>query len=651
MPKHKRTRIALSNDLFITGAQHDHLLKHINKRLQFGDSIRSSFVDRLEQIDIQMSGHVNLSDEDKQRDRDNKQGKSPRPVNVNVQLSEIQIDEAVTFLLGVLLPDDGTYGAISDKENQPAANALASIMNQHSTKFGHYSQFSKGLTDIMKYNFGGWLTEWEVLEGKKINSTPDGRIDVDEGVILAGNKLTAIDPYNIIWDIAVPPTEIANKGEFFALVDLKRPFAIERMLENEEIFGIDRIFESNGNIKGTNEEKYYRQPPQLDARANTGSGINWIKTLTASEAGMDTVDDANEVLNYWGWIKPEEFGLKTKAESGGKMEIWRFTVINNSFIVAGAQMTNAHGMLPVSISTPIENALGMQTKSYAEQLLPFQIFASSQLNTHQRANRRALYGLTVYDKSILPQIDEVNTEELEAGFLAADLSGRPDKNIDKAFRTYNDTPNTDNTMRDFDLLLNIMQRVLPTNVNNQVASLERATQYQAASLVQGSNKRNFKIAKIINDQAATHVRTIMYYNILQFQETVEVIDEKTGQLVEANPTQFRKAKIEWALSDGLKGIDRLLITENIKEVVGMILQSNVAVNKFNIIEIVNYWTSMLGDKTDFTQFENKDILDTLDPEQRQIAIQLYEQFVQQQQQQVQQQPAGNGAIAQLAGAV
>jgi len=68
----------------------------------------------------------------------------------------------------------------------------------------------------------------------------------------------------------------------------------------------------------------------------------------------------------------------------------------------------------------------------------------------------------------------------------------------------------------------------------------------------------------------------------------------------------------------------------------MMLQSQIAGTKIDIVAIIDYWTSLLGEKTDFTQFKITDVLDTLNPEQRQVAVQLFEQFAQQQQQQ------GNG---------
>ena len=197
---------------------------------------------------------------------------------------------------------------------------------------------------------------------------------------------------------------------------------------------------------------------------------------------------------------------------------------------------------------------------------------------------------------------------------------------------FNDAPDTQNTLTDVAAMDDLMQKVLPTDMLKQVASLERATKYQAAATVQGGNRRNLKIAKIINIQCFEGVRQMQMYNIFQFQESVEMLDQN-GKLTEIDPSKFRESGIESDISDGLKGLDRLMIIEHFKDVINMMLQSQLAMERIDIIAIIDYWTSLIGDKTDFTQFKFNDILDQLTGEERQLAIQMVEQGFQRIQQQ------------------
>jgi hypothetical protein len=177
-----------------------------------------------------------------------------------------------------------------------------------------------------------------------------------------------------------------------------------------------------------------------------------------------------------------------------------------------------------------------------------------------------------------------------------------------------------------------MQRILPTDILKQVAGLDRATQYQSAATVQGANRRNLKIARIIDTQALSHIRQIQLFNILQYQEKVEILSPE-GDLVEINPAEFRETKIEFAISEGLRGLDRLSMSIAIQEVLNTIIQSQQASQQIDVVALINYWTSFIGDKTDFSQFRIKSLMDQLPPEQRDQAFQVYQQFLQQQEEQ------------------
>ena len=257
--------------------------------------------------------------------------------------------------------------------------------------------------------------------------------------------------------------------------------------------------------------------------------------------------------------------------------------------------------------------------------MPTQRFASFQLNIHQRAARKALYGLTIYDAQIIPLGE---ADDLQGGQIAAKPTGQ-DRDLRKSILFHNDTPDTSKTMDDIARADAIAQKLLPTDMQNQVASLERATQYQAAAVVQGSNRRNHKNSKLVNSQCMMTLRAMLMANVFQFQESVILLDDN-GKEIEINPSQFRETKIEFAISDGLKGTDRLLVVESIKEILRFLLQSPTAAQQIDIIAVIDYWTDLLGDSTDFNQFKIESPLDALGPEEKQVALQLYQQFLEQQ---------------------
>ena len=189
---------------------------------------------------------------------------------------------------------------------------------------------------------------------------------------------------------------------------------------------------------------------------------------------------------------------------------------------------------------------------------------------------------------------------------------------------FNDTPDTQNTLNDIQAMESLMQKILPTDMLKQVTDLQRATQYQAAATVQGANRRNLKIAQIMESQAFATGRTMQIYNIMQFQEHVHMFDEQ-GNTIEIDPSKLRDEDIEIVAGAGLRGLDKMIIAESLKEILQFLVQSPQAAAEADIMEIINYITSLIGDYTDFNQFKFKNEFDKLTPEQKQIAFQLLQQ--------------------------
>lgn len=602
------TKYKVDTGLTISQKNHDALLKHLFEKIEFSKQMRDSQADKFETIDRGVYGYLVLDDDDEKRARDNAKGYGVKPTDTVLPLTQVQIDDAITFLIEVLGVDNDLYGAIAPKAKQHVAVGFASVMNEHASKFSHIIQMNKFLLDAFKYNFAGLIPEWEQIKGNRIKNGIGTGVETEYGVVYEGNKLSAIDPYNFFYDVSVNPTVLQNEGEFFATCDVHSKFKIQKMAADEKIFGIEKFIDTNNYAI-----KYYREKPIIRADRNSNNGTSWLSMLSAAESKTSAA--GIELLKFYIWLSPKEFGLGTETTQN----IYRVTLANSDTIVRVQKMNNAHGLLPIGITMPWEDGFKEETKSYAEVLLPLQTFASAQMNVHQKANRKALYGTTYYNKNVVDLND--NYDPIAS---KVPVNVPPDFDLNKAIVQKHDAPETANTMRDIAQAMELMQQILPTDILKQVAGLERATQYQAASTVQGANRRNLKIAKIINGQGFTPVKQIQMYNILQYQKSMEILSPE-GELVQANVQDFRNTKIEFAISEGLKGIDKLSMIINIKEVLNSILQSQQANQQINVVEVINYWTSMLGDKTDFSQFKFESEIDKLPPEMKDLAFQLLQQ--------------------------
>lgn len=609
--------LKLNGGLTVTAKNHARLINHVIERMEWAAGALANFRDNIDALDNEIAGQLILSDSDKRRENDNKRNYGVKPTDAKLPLILTQIDEGATILANTLAPPSGMYNAVANAELQKAAKGVAVLMNQHGELFGHYPELTKGLHGILRYNLAGWETNWEEVYGNRISTSGIGAKEIEHAVVKDGNSLKSVSVYNTLWDPSVSVLDVTDKGEFYATVEKIADFPLRRMISNEEI----DITVAELETLATGEKTFYKEPPKLRGTITASTRNPWHELFSNGT----TLGESYEISKFTGWIVPNKFGLSTSSD----YEIWRFYILNNSRVIKAVHLTNAHGMLPVAFCKAQDDEFSMDTKSYAELLVPMQRFSSYQMNVHQRAARKALYGLTLYIKNKIPALANIeDTDDMLAGRIPVDNV----EDLNKVFKQVFDAPNTDNTLRDVGYMQELMQHVLPTDTLKQVAGLERSTQYQAAATVQSAERRHFKLARTIESTALAKLRHMMLYNIMEYQKGVDILDPQ-GNIVEINPSELRDSKLQFAIKSGLSGIDKLIVAESVKEVVTMLIQNREAAAEYKVSDIINYMTSLLGDTTDFSQFLKKSQFDTLTPEMKEQAMQLLQQAMQQAQQQ------------------
>jgi len=611
-------QIQVNSELQIDKKNADALIRHAVARLQLSTQMRDRLLETYRYIDREYYGWLLRDADDEKRKQENIRGTGVKPTDEKLSMMFAQLDEAVTYLLSVLAPDEAIYAAVAPKEQQQVADGFAALMNQHAEAFGHYRNYNMFLLDALRYNLACFVVNWKVRNGVVISQDLAGVPQPTKTVAQDGNEIFTLDPYNVFLDPSISPVDMPEQGEWFGWVDVMTPFRLKKMQQDGDLFNVDDFVNSTQP-----RTRFFAEHPEI--RNDVGridNAVNWVDVLRAVPHAEDS-QSGYEMLPLYLWLIPSEFGLSDSEE----YEIWRIILGSDTHLLHAAKMENLHGMLPINIAVPFEDHFAMQSKAVSERLIPHQRFASFVMNTHQRATRKRLYGLTIYNQNVIPLMDQDDVD-LEGGKIPASTTGQQDIDLRKHIVQFNDGPDTTNTLQNIEVMSSIMQGVLPTNILRQVAGLERATQYQAAALVQGANRRNLKIAKIINSQAMDRGRRMQMYNIQQFQTQVEILDEQ-GSLIQIDPKEFLDTRIEFKMSDGLKGLDRLALQINMKELIAMVLQSQQASAQTDIMALINYLSTLFGDYTDFNQFKIQSPIDALPPEQRNLAFQLLQAAQQQ----------------------
>lgn len=581
--------------------QEDRLVRHIVDRLMLSNIERMDRIQRCMEIDIQMSGVIKTDVKDineRERQRGNKKGFSPKATKVSLTLTYAQIDDCVTYLMSVFAPEMNMFIATSNAEKQSVAEGLTNEVGRQGQTLMYYREVAKMCLNALKYNFGGVSVNWEEQTG--VVFQPDGangQLKKASGQLWAGNVLKSIDPYNFLYDTSVHPVDLPLRGEYFAEVIPITPFRVRRYNAQKILFGIERYINTFAPLSGTDSGTFYVAPPVVREpyELNVSQGnTNWRQILAPGGPARSS-QPGIELVWFTTWIVPKEFDLSDSPE----MELYRIGMANGKYITASVKIEDSHGQLPCAMATPIEDALNNDQRTYAEQLLPLQQFASFLMNTHIDATRKAIYGITVFDSNLFPGLD-LSTEDL-IGMRIPMKSSATGIDIDKAFRHYNDAPQTDQNVAMIGSIVDLMQKILPTNQAQQVADLERATEYQAAATVQASSRRNLKIARLINDQCLSVVKFQMMYNIYAKMTVIEYYDQQ-GKKQQITPQQLLEAKIEFDIGTGLKGIDRLQQVSIFKEIMGYLFQMKDIGAQVDVLKLLSYVTQIAGFKSDLSQF-------------------------------------------------
>ena len=579
------------------------LVKHIVDRVKMSNEERNRRATRAQQIDIQLSGYITLDPEDRKREADNKAGKVPKPTKHNLPLAQAQLDECVTYLMSVYAPEMDFFEAVAPADKQSLAQAMVAEINRHSQKGQYYRHLAKGCFNMVKYNFGGWTIYWEKERGIVFGGQPGGVAEKKDGIVWEGNAIDSVDVYNFFYDTNVHPVDLAKQGEFFAQVHRKTPFRIRKDAQDGKLFGIERyieeVFGDATTQAGTPEANaFYIQPPSVrDDKSLTPEGtINWVSLFSGT--AVQESSPGVELLTYVGWITPSRF----KLSNSNALELWRIVVANSKCITAAFRVDDTHGMLPIALGAPLEDDLKNEQRTYAEQLIPLQHFASFLLNSHQEAVRKAIYGITVYAASLFPGLDADRDELIGAKIPMRSSAG--DIDIDKAFRHYTDSPDTDQNVDMIVKIDGIMQKILPTDILRNVADLERATLYQAAATVQAGNRRQLKVARMISDQALNILKFQVVYNIYSNMQSISYIDAD-GNRIQKSMGEIASAGIEYEIGTGLKGLDRLMTIQILRDIITSLLQSQQGLQEIDIVSLLNYFMTLAGDRTDLRQFRRK----------------------------------------------
>ena len=605
--------ISLTPQITIPVKQYQELKKYLTNRIRHSWQYTKARADTYDKIDTQLLGAIFLSKEDLARARENQKGKSPKVTDINLAVGQAQIDTCVTSLINLLVPTNDMYEAYTVADKQALAQGLAYEMSDHADKFGHITEIHKALVDVLKYDLCGLLVEWKNVQGNKISNDALGGPSVVATTVYSGNKLQHLDMRNTFYPPHISPEDVCTRGQYVGYVTKIDNFEINEMIDEAEIYGAYVPC----NAKVTNTIVAYNPRPDLQnpatqSKYKNSDGTTNFDALFASN--VDTVGSLSNLITMYCRIRPAEFGLSDSYE----VSIWKFRFLNDEIVYA-SQLTNAHGNLPVVMSSASLDGLDDESPSYAEYLIPLQNFCSYLVNVKQRAYRKQMYGINFYDRDRVDMREALNKGDSENMWIP--VNGQGNAAIATFVQHYNDAPDTNNIMADIANVKQLMQDLLPTDSRTLLANLNRATQWQAQKTASEADKRTMKIARLLNQTLLSPLKSMQVYNILQYKDVITVLRD-TGQYEDIRVADLRDLRIDLGISSALRGIDKDLLAERFREMLALLIQIPHLTSDYDITWALDYWSSLVGADIDLSQFRVQSPFDKLTPEQKQAAYQL-----------------------------
>ena len=138
-------------------------------------------------------------------------------------------------MYSLFLSDPNIFSVVSSAKYKALAKAIKASNLQDSIHTKWIKNLLKFFRDTSKYNLGFVSATWErePTYVPSLNEKGDA-VELTE-INWEGNELTRRDPYNVIFDHTVDPSDLAKKGEFFGYHEAITQVALYKLLEDLKV--------------------------------------------------------------------------------------------------------------------------------------------------------------------------------------------------------------------------------------------------------------------------------------------------------------------------------------------------------------------------------------------------------------------------------
>lgn len=567
--------------------------------------------DRLEEIDRAYQLEEDRTEQQVEAKNSTRSlGDKTKRTNITVPIIMPQVEAALGYFVEVFLTGYPIFGVGGPPEFDDAAMMLETIVGENSITAGWARQLLMFFRDGLKYNLQGCEVVWDRKTVAAVETDMQftaGKFGKPKEIVWEGNCLKRMDLYNTIIDPRVPPAEIHTRGEFAGYVEIKSRIELKRMINN--LFGkippmvATKAFESGSNDVGARSYKdmgFYIPQVNPDAfidRQAMGT-FDWMSWATEEARRKIQYRNVYEVLTLYARIIPSDFGLFVPQDN--TPQIWKFIIINNKVLLYAERMTNAHDWIPIVFGQPLEDGLDYQTKSFAQNAIPFQDLASAAMNANIASKRRLVMDRGLYDPSRVREAD-INSDN-----PSAKIPVRPSAYGKPVGDAYHEIPYRDelsgSIVQESELYVRYADRANGQNpVQQGQFQKGNKTRHEFQDVMGHSNSRNKTMSIMMEYQALAPMKDMIKINTLQYQQPDDLYNRDRGSVIKIDPIVLRKAVATFKISDGLTPGDKLFNTEEFQVAVQALGSNPQLAQQYRLSQVFTHLFKQRG--VDLRPFE------------------------------------------------
>lgn len=662
-PQMRSVRYPVNAQTTLSKEHHDSLLDTLMQLIAPAEHTRTQLCSRYDRITRDLAGFLQLRTRSEELAKKGAAGETTAVPDQRFPLAAGHAENIVTEVINTLFPARTMYGStVLEPEEQDVAKSMVALLNHHGQTFSHYPEYALAIWDAVVYNLTVLVYDWRVDASRVRERGEQKRVVVREG-----NTVKRGDPYNVLLDWSVEMADYAHDAHFFADVTRVSFHTAHRKLLEGQWFGPAEVVKKlrstefkDGKVKlsesamgmpfydgyrtllgavrsqfGSGMNMLYKERPSLrptsyfvsdcgdGGRENTAFSLE--QYMNVGERNSDASPAcANELLRVFCRIVPKDFGLSSSDE----MAVWRFEILNGTWIVRAEEQLNAHGLIPVGACSPRSMDGELNSKSIAEQLVPFQDWISNVYNLYVKEMRKSVNnGMVMYDPKRV-KLDEML--DPTSGWIPVsvpeDDETAQDRTVSSAVYRLQDAAPRNTTINDIAQVEQMMQAVMPTAQLESMSSLNRAVDHQSRTVANAAGRRTFHLAREISEKAVAPGMFIMTRNIVSNQSAIK-LPGAGGTVTEINPEIFQDTDMKLMVSDGLRGVDNVSIANRVENMIRYALQSRRVQTEVDVLKMIAYLLHLEGANFSLEQFKYESPLDALGEEEKNMAFQLYQQAV------------------------